>query len=83
MENQSQWGKICTDDFHQPQKDMPTSNLDRREDPSSREREVFVTTSRSQTKLEKAHIHQAETIWNSTEQDVLDARQQIAAVNRK
>jgi len=35
------------------------------------------------TKLEKAHIHQTETIWNSTEQDVLAARQQVAAVNRK
>jgi len=38
---------------------------------------------RSQIKLEKAHIHQAETTWNSTEQDVLAARQQIAAVDRK
>jgi len=41
MENQSQWGKICTGDFHHPQKDVPTSNLKRPEDPSSREREVF------------------------------------------
>jgi len=28
MENQNQWGKICTDDFHYPQKDVPTSNLE-------------------------------------------------------
>jgi len=83
MENKSQWGKICTDDFHYPQKDVPTSNVERRDDPSCREREVFGTISRSQTKLEKIHIHQAKATWNSTEQDVLDARQQIAAVNRK
>jgi len=41
MENQSQWDKICTGDFHHPQKDVPISNLERREYPSSREREVF------------------------------------------
>jgi len=35
-----------------------------------------------QTKLEKTHIHQAKT-WNSTEPDILDAREQVAAVNRK
>jgi len=34
---------------------VPTSNLERCEDPSSRGREVFGTTSRSQTKLEKAY----------------------------
>jgi len=45
MENQSQWGKICTGDFHHPQKDVSTSNLEQHEDPSSREREVFGTTS--------------------------------------
>jgi len=82
MENQSQWGKICTGDFHHSQKNVLTSNLEQREDPSSREREVFGTTSRSQTKLEKTHIHQAKTTWNSTEQNVLDTRQQVAAVNR-
>jgi len=37
MESQSQWGKICTGDFHHPQKDVPTSNLERPEDPASRE----------------------------------------------
>jgi len=26
MENQSQWGKICTGDFHHPQKDVATLN---------------------------------------------------------
>jgi len=83
MENQSQWDKICTGDLHHPQKDVPTSNLERREDPSSREREIFGTTSRSQTELEKTYIHQAKTTWNSTEQDVLDARQQVAAVESK
>jgi len=31
----SQWGKICTRDFHHPQKDVPTSSLERREYPSS------------------------------------------------
>jgi len=44
MENQSQWGKIYTGDFHHPQKDVPTSFLGRREYPSSREREIFGTT---------------------------------------
>jgi len=33
--------------------------------------------------MEKAHIHQAKTTWNSTEQDVLDAGQQVAAADRK
>jgi len=74
MENQNQWGKICTSDFHYPQKDVPTSNLEWCEYPSSREREVFGTTSQLQIKLEKTHIHQAKTTWNPTEQDVLDAR---------
>jgi len=74
MENQSQWGKICTGDFQHPRKDVPTSNLERGEYPSSREREVFGTTSRSQTKLDKTRIHQAKTTWNPTEKDVLDAR---------
>jgi len=32
---------------------------------------------------EKAHIHRARTTWNSTEQDALDARQQVAAVESK
>jgi len=32
MENQSQWGKICTGDFHHPQKDVPTSDLGQPED---------------------------------------------------
>jgi len=50
MENQSQWDKICTGDFH-PQKDVPTSNLERREDSSNRERVIFEITFRSQTKL--------------------------------
>jgi len=27
MENQSQWGKICTGDIYHLQKDMPTSNF--------------------------------------------------------
>jgi len=27
MENQSQWGKICTGDFHHSQKDVPINNL--------------------------------------------------------
>jgi len=44
MENQNQWGKIC--DFHHPQKDV-SSNLEWPKDPSSREREVFGTKSRS------------------------------------
>jgi len=61
MENQNQWGKICTGDFHHPQKDVPTSNLEWPEDPLSREYEVFRTTSQSQIKLEKTHIHQAKT----------------------
>jgi len=82
MENQSQsvlcqsenQGKICTDDFHHPQKDVPTSNLERHKYLSSREREVFGTIFRSQTKLEKTHIHQAKRTWNPTEQDVLDSR---------
>jgi len=73
MENQSQWTKICTGDFHHPQKDVPISNLERRETTSSPERKIFGTTSRSQTKLEKTHIRQAKTIWNLTAQDVLDA----------
>jgi len=64
MENQSQWGKICTSDFHHPQKDVPTSNLERREYPLSREHGVFETTSRSQTKLEKTHIHQENLEFN-------------------
>jgi len=79
--HQSQWGKICTGDFHDSQKDVPISNLERPEDPSSRRREIFGITSRW-TKLEKAHIHQAKTTWNS-KQDVLAARQQVAAVDRK
>jgi len=54
-------GAKSTDDFHHLQKDMPNSNLEWPEDPSSREREIFGTTSRSQTKLEKTHIHQAKT----------------------
>jgi len=76
MENQSQWDKICTSDFYHPQKDMP-SNLERLEDSSSRGREVFGTTSRRKS------TYSAKTIWNSTEQDVLDARQQNAAVDGK
>jgi len=31
----------------------------------------------------KKHIHQAKTTWNSSEQNVLAARQQIATVDRK
>jgi len=62
---------------------VSTSNLEQPEDPSNRGREVFGTTFRLQTKLEKTHIHQAKTTWNSTEQDVLDARQQVAAINQK
>jgi len=38
---------------------------------------------RSQTELQKVHIHQAKTTWNSTEQDVLAARQQVATLNQK
>jgi len=34
-------------------------------------------------RLNWTHIHQAKTTWNLIEQDVLDARQQIAAVDRK
>jgi len=45
MENQSQWGKIYTSDFHHPQKDMPINNLEQSEDPSSLGREIFGTTS--------------------------------------
>jgi len=33
--------------------------------------------------LEKAHIHQAKTIWNSIGQNELAARQQMATVDRK
>jgi len=29
------------------------------------------------------YIQQAKTTWNSTEQDVLAARQQVAAIDRK
>jgi len=34
-------------DFHHPQKDVSASDLERPEDPSSRERELFGTTCRS------------------------------------
>jgi len=49
--------KAKSGDFHHSQKDVSTSNLEWREDLSSPEREVFETTSQSQTKLEKTHIH--------------------------
>jgi len=62
---------------------MPTSNLEQRDDLSSRGRQIFVNTSRSQTKLQGIHIHQTETTWNSTEQYALEALQQVAAVERK
>jgi len=65
------WSKLCTGDFHQ--KDLPANNFERRGDPSSREREIFGTTFRSQIKLEKTYIHQAKITWNLTKQDVLDA----------
>jgi len=38
IENQSQWGKICTGDIHHPKKDVPTNNLERPENPSSQKR---------------------------------------------
>jgi len=34
-------------------------------------------------KLEKAHVHRAKTSWNTIEQNVLAARQQIATVDWK
>jgi len=54
---------------------MFTSNLEQLENPSSRRCKILKTTSRSQTELEKAHIHQVKITWNSIEQNVLTARQ--------
>jgi len=56
MENQSEWGKICTDIFHHPREDVPTGNLERPEDPSSRERKVFGATSLDRRLNWRKHI---------------------------
>jgi len=54
----------------------PVPYLELSENPSSEDaRYLRLHLDRKiEIKLEKAHIHQAKTIWNSTEQDIPTAR---------
>jgi len=51
--------------------------------PAQRSRNVRASETANEIIYLYTIIHRAKTTWNSIEQDVLDARQQVAAVDQK